>query len=384
MNILVICHYGLYLNFSNSFVHAQTAAYTALGHRVRAIVHIPVGKRDWDGSRFSGPVQRRDQDGVEIYLVRHLSFSNYGEKKGINLACSLRTLSRYAHKLLEGFTPDIIHAHTLGTDSEIGAWLKERLGVPLVVTTHGETVCDAIWNDRLYLKRVAERADAVVAVSSMLRKTLEESGAPVPTRVILNGFHVRNISKNKEKVPFSIIQAGYLVARKKADVTIRAFAELQRRHSEFTLELVGSGVEMERFQTLSRQLGVLDAVRFSGFLPNNEALEKMAKAQFFVMPSIHEGFGIVYLEAMASGCITIGTEGEGIADLIISGENGFLVPPDDPDAIVRTVEWCLSHPEEAARIAERGRRDALGLTWEHNATQYIDYFKLLCPAQRQA
>ncbi len=95
------------------------------------------------------------------------------------------------------------------------------------------------------------------------------------------------------------------------------------------------------------------------------------------MPSINEGFGIVYLEAMASGCITIGTEGEGIADLIVSGENGFLVPPDNPEAIVKVVEWCLEHPEEADGIAENGRKDALALTWEKNAAEYIKLFKEL-------
>ena len=96
------------------------------------------------------------------------------------------------------------------------------------------------------------------------------------------------------------------------------------------------------------------------------------------MPSYPEGFGIVYLEAMASGCITIGTEGEGIANLIKNGENGFLVPPDDPDDIAAVMEWCLAHPEEATAIADRGRQDALSLTWDHNAEQYIKLFKELC------
>ena len=81
---------------------------------------------------------------------------------------------------------------------------------------------------------------------------------------------------------------------------------------------------------------------------------------------------------MANGCITIGTEGEGIADLIVSGENGFLVPPDDPQAIVQVIEWCLAHPGEAAAIAERGRQDAQGLTWASNARQYIKLFEEVC------
>ena len=116
---------------------------------------------------------------------------------------------------------------------------------------------------------------------------------------------------------------------------------------------------------------------FLGYLKNEDAITEMGKARFFVMPSYPEGFGVVYLEAMAMGCITIGTEGQGIADLITSGENGFLVPPDDPGAIVKIITWCVEHPQEADRIAERGRRDALELTWDKNAAQYVRLFETL-------
>lgn len=54
-----------------------------------------------------------------------------------------------------------------------------------------------------------------------------------------------------------------------------------------------------------------------------------------------------------------------------------LVPPDSPEAIIQIIEWCLEHPEEAAAIAKRGRRDALCLTWEKNAAQYISLFETL-------
>ena len=124
--------------------------------------------------------------------------------------------------------------------------------------------------------------------------------------------------------------------------------------------------------------GVSDSVHFIGQLPNEKVLAHMACAQFFCMPSVREGFGIVYLEAMASGCITIGTEGEGITDLIEHGKNGFLVPPASPEAIVQVIEWCLVHPQAADAIAQRGKQDVMALTWEANAKKYIDLFKELC------
>lgn len=377
MNILVVCHYGLYQDFSASFVHNQMKAFAALGHRVRVIIPIAIGKRDWDGARFSGPLHRRDEDGVELFLLRHLSISTYG-RGGFNLFWALRSLERELDSILEGFAPDIIHAHTLGADSEIGAWLKRRLGISLVVTTHGSDTFVPFEKGQLAsLKQFADQADHLVCVSSLLQRRMESCGVVAPLSVIFNGFQVKNATPGLSKPPLSLVQAGYLVARKKADITIRAFAMLRKEHPEGTLDIIGSGSEMGRFQALCKELGVSEVVRFHGFLPNPRLMDELAKTRFFVMPSINEGFGIAYLEAMASGCIAIGTEGEGIADLIVSGENGFLVPPDDPEAIVRVVEWCLKHPNEADVIAERGRQDAMSLTWEKNAAEYTRLFEEL-------
>ena len=142
--------------------------------------------------------------------------------------------------------------------------------------------------------------------------------------------------------------------------------------------MIGWGREQENLKNLCISLGVSDSVRFVERIPNAEVLAEMAKTQFFCMTSVREGFGIVYLEAMASSCITIGTQGEGIADFIENGKNGFLVPPDDPEAIVQVMEWCLAHPQEAATIAARGEAAARELTWEANAKKYLELFAFLC------
>lgn len=382
MNLLVVCHYGLYQDFSYSFVHAQAAAYAALGHRVRVVVPIAAGKRDWDGARFSGPLLRRDEDGVELYLLRHLSISNYG-RKGFNTFWALRSLAKHIDGILDGFVPDVIHAHTLGLDSSLGAWLKERLGVPLVVTSHGSDASVPVEQGRGgALKLLCDRVDAIAAVSSALADKLRTCGTNTPIVSILNGFVLENAPQGI-KQPYSLLQAGSLTEQKRVSVTIHAFSALKERYPAFTLTLIGQGPERNRLEELCRELGVDGAVLFLGQLPHQDVLAEMAKARFFVMPSVREGFGIVYLEAMASGCITIGTEGEGVADLIVSGENGFLVPPDDPEAIAKTISWCLDHPEEADAVAERGRRDALGLTWEKNAEQYIALFQSLIKEKKE-
>ena len=375
MNILVVCHAGMYRDLSVSFIHAQAEAYTALGHRVRVVVTNPVGKRDRSGHRFFPGVAVHNVSGVEIVDMRTISLSNFGEK-GLNLFFAKLTAWLHFSKLFSDFQPDVIHAHTLGTDSALGAWLKKKLYCPLVVTTHGtDTFGPYTFGDKRVLKRYADKADRLICVSSLLKKCLLDCGVTAPMNVILNGFHVRHMAEAVEKTPYSMVQAGYLVERKKADITIQAYAELCQRYPKMTLEIIGSGDQMNRYKELCKELGVTDGVCFRGFLPNEETLAEMAKAQFFCMPSVREGFGIVYLEAMASGCVTIGTEGEGIADLIENGKNGFLVPPEDPDAIIRVIGWCLEHPKESESIAQKGRQDALALTWKRNAEQYIDLFE---------
>jgi hypothetical protein len=360
---------------SSSFVHAQAKAYAALGHRVRVLVPLALGKRDWNGSRTAA--EPWQADGVELVPMRYVSISKYGKRR-FNTQSAILALYGRVGVLLDGFQPDIIHAHTLGFDSEIGAWLKGRLGCPLVVTTHGsDTSIPMEQGQRGKMKALCDQADMVVAVSSVLADKLRACGTETPIRPILNGFARTYMPSKRQKTPVSLLQAGTLNHQKRVAVTIRAFSRVKALHPDATLTLVGQGPDRHTLEDLCGALGVSHAARFTGQLPNPQVMEEMSRARFFVMPSVREGFGIVYLEAMACGCVTIGTEGEGISDLIVSGENGFLVPPGDWSAIVQVIEWCLSHPEEADAIAERGRQDAMRLTWPRNAEAYLALFTQL-------
>lgn len=376
MNILVVCHYSMYQDFSFSFVHHQARAYAALGHQVRVLIPTPVGKRGPSGRRILPALEQRQVDGVELCYLRYPSLSNFGAG-WFNTPSAIAALRPRLFALLREFHPEVIHAHTLGFDSEIGAWLKERLHVPLVVTTHGsDTSIPMEQGEGARMKNFCDHADTVAAVSSALAKKLSACGTGTPIVSILNGFVLENVTQ-VVKEPYTLLQVGALTEQKRVSVTIRAFSELRKRYPECTLTLIGQGPERSRLEDLCQGLGLDSAVRFLGQLPHQGVLAEMAKAQFFVMPSVREGFGIVYLEAMASGCVTIGTEGEGIADLIVSGENGFLVPPDDVDAIVEIVDRCFQDESLMRRSSDAGRATAMTMTWENNAKQYAELFESL-------
>ena len=380
MNIFAIAHYHYQGTAVPTalFVHNQLQAFVWAGHRVRILVPTPMGKIGENGKRFLPLLHTQVIDGIEHMFLRYPSFSRYGEKGGLNTRNAIWFLRHSLSTVLQDFKPDIIHAHKLGTNTELGSLLQRESGCPLVFTSHGETGCEEPWmHDQTAIKRYANQADTVVCVSSAIRRCMDAAGVSPPLRVILNGFATKHICESAEKQPLSVVQVGHLTTQKRVSITVEAFRRLWERHPGAALTLVGEGPERVALEHQCAVGGLGAAVHFTGQLSNSEVMEELGHSRFFVMPSVHEGFGIAYLEAMASGCVTIGTEGEGIADLIVNGKNGFLVPPDNPQAIVETIEWCLQNPEAADAIAEKGRQDVQNLTWENNAAQYIALFQSL-------
>lgn len=375
MNILLVCHYGLYQNLTFSFVHNQAKEYVKLGHRVRVIVPIGFGKRGRSGRREEVGCKKVCADGVELFDIRYVTLSSYGNKH-FNHRSAMCAIHCHLKRILDDFQPDVIHAHTLGFDSEIGAWLKKKLGCPLVVTTHGsDTNIPLEQGRRDELKRWCDRADAVVAVSNQLKQRLASCGTQTKLYGIFNGFVPRPIPAGIRRDPHAMIQVGNLIPSKRVGVTIRAFAALRKQTPDLTLTIVGQGPLRQELEQLCAELGVADGVVFTGQLANEQVFERLCEATFFVMVSKPEGFGIVYLEAMAAGCITIGTRSEGIADVIDHGKNGFLASADAPEEIVRYVQACLENPEMGTQIAQQGQMLTASMTWADNAKKMLTLFE---------
>jgi len=375
VDLLILCHFGLYQDLSASFVHAQAKAFASLGHRVRVIIPIAYGKRNANGSRFFPKYTVSKVDGVELCYVRYLSLSGYGEKNW-NVNRATKAICRKLRKITCDFTPEVLYAHTLGFDSRVGATIKSRLGCPLIVTSHGSDSSIPFENGNLdELRQWCDQADKVVAVSSALAEKIKKSGTKTQLDVILNGFRTEHLPQTEKKEPKSFVQVGHLTDQKRVNVTIKAFAEVAKNNPDARLTIIGNGLKKEELENLCHSLNVEDKVTFTGHIPNERVLKYLSQSQFFVMPSVREGFGIVYIEAMACGCVTIGTEGEGIADVIHHGENGFLVKADSPDEITSIIENCIENPDTMERVAKAGIKDAKNLTWENNAQKYIDLFQ---------
>ena len=118
--------------------------------------------------------------------------------------------------------------------------------------------------------------------------------------------------------PIKVLTCAHFKKRKNIDKVIKACKGLEC----FELTVIGDGKERKKLEKIAKN------VIFTGRLPHDEVLAKMRNSDIFVLPSVGETFGMVYLEAMASGCITVCTKGDGIDGIIKDRENGFLTEPN--------------------------------------------------------
>jgi glycosyltransferase involved in cell wall biosynthesis len=155
---------------------------------------------------------------------------------------------------------------------------------------------------------------------------------------------------------FNIVFVGRLVPEKGVDLLIRAFAKLAEKVPVAKLILVGDGSEKPCLQRLAKELGVLEKVTFTGFVPHSKVPELLRKASVFALPSRFEGLPNALLQAMAAALPCVATSVGGVPDVIKDGVNGILVPPEREDLLAEALETVLLNKALAMRLGENARR----------------------------
>jgi glycosyltransferase involved in cell wall biosynthesis len=146
-----------------------------------------------------------------------------------------------------------------------------------------------------------------------------------------------------------------LFPRKGHEYLIEAVYRIAEEAPDARCLIVGTGDDRygEMLARLTREKGLDGIVIFAGFQP--DVSPYLAAFDLFVLPSVMEGFGIVLIEAMAMAKPVVATSVGGIPEVIDDGVTGFLVPPRDPESLVRKIRFLLAHPEVRAKMGEAGR-----------------------------
>ena len=167
-------------------------------------------------------------------------------------------------------------------------------------------------------------------------------------------------------------------------VLIEAFAAFRREVPDARLVVIGDGPERPRLETLAARLGVGQSIEFTGPLSHRAVVTRIGESHVFALPSVRESLGTVYFEAMSQGVPVVATVGEGIADFIKDGEDGFLVRPDDAAALVRVMRALHKSPELCRRISVAARDcfERSKVRWTDSVSAHLALFERLIRTNR--
>jgi glycosyltransferase involved in cell wall biosynthesis len=252
-------------------------------------------------------------------------------------------VSRYIHLFGQ---PDLIHAHNSLWAGYAASQIYNNLKIPYVLTEHSSLFTTGAISSKAVPSVVKTLKDAryVVAVSSHLANSVnvfqENRVDEIVPNVVNTDFFALPATAPPE-LPFVFLGVAHLSEKKGYHLLIKAFAKVFKGDLAVQLEIGGDGPQKTELENLCTQLGLERQVAFLGALSQEEVRSALWRANAFVLPSFQETFGVVLIEAMATGLPVIASKCGG-PDEIVNLENGYLFDVGDVDALAEALQELKS------------------------------------------
>ena len=232
--------------------------------------------------------------------------------------------------------PDVIHAHFSLWASYAAFLIRERFGIPYVITEQSTAFplhripAGADKLIRLAGDHAARRISVSKALAAAYQPYLSKPIEIIPN-VVDTLFFTPPVAPRSRRI-FSYLAVGNLVVRKGFHLLLRAFAANFRNLSDVVLRIGGAGPERSRLEHLANDLGLKSQVEFLGGIGREQVRTAMQAANVLVLPSSQETFGVVLIEAMSTGIPVIATRSGGPEE-IITADTGLLTSPGDVEEL---------------------------------------------------
>ncbi|MCR4595788.1 MAG: glycosyltransferase [Lachnospiraceae bacterium] len=322
------------------------------------VVYLALDLRSFRRWRKWG-VNRTERDGIPVY---EYNYPCGPMKPGLKYSIQDKAFKRVISHIEREFDrPAVIHIHTCQQAISVTDHCA-RNNIPYVITEHITPLDET--------KPIEERKSAalhgakqVISVSNALGRDLKRvygvDSVTIPNIVDLSAFEYVPHNTD-EKGTIRIISAAGMNHGKGFDILIRAYASLIKTHPDCHLTIMGDGPERGSIQRMCGELGVgiasnpdataIGTVSFTGTYIRSDFATQLRTADFFVLPSRSETFGLVYAEALAAGVPVVATKCGGPEDFI-DESNGLLVPVDDADALAEAMSHMIDSLDSYGRGA---------------------------------
>lgn len=314
-----------------------TAALRSRGHEVAVLT----------GTHRTAPDPLYTVDGMAVHrndIVRALARRD---------RLAVARCRQEARKVLADFAPEVIHAHDCGAL----LWALSGNGTPTLVTLQASlAMFDGGQLDPV--ARQLEQCSWVTGVSPDVAREVLELAPSLTGRVsvVVNGVTVPTTPPMPYPTARRIVAAGRMVPQKGFDVLLRAFALIAVTDPGAELVIIGDGHARPELEALASDLGVSGRVLMPGAVRHEQVPSVLGSAAVVAMPSRFEGLPLLALEAGLAERPVVGTPVQGLGDVVVDGETGLHVPPEDPDALAAALMALLDDPERAARLGRAARR----------------------------
>ena len=357
------------------FFWREVIALETMGHSVSLLStrHPPDGliAHDWSQDAMARTTYLGKID--PIHAIRALSrlspkeLANWIASEGLRfgkdvlvvLAAASRLYSEAKRKNL-----DHIHVHSCGKSALIAALCHKMGGPNYSLTLHGPLQDYGIGQRFKW----SNAAFATIITQKLFDAATEELGDALPDQIAIRPMGVdTTVMKRSEPYkpvehgqPMQLFSCGRLNVVKGHQDLMSAMRQLLDMGVDVRLEIAGEDDAggtgyRAHLESHLKQLRLQDHVKLLGAIDAGLVRQKLLNAHAFVLASWHEPLGVAYMEAMACGVPTFGTEAGGVTELIADGQNGILVPPKNPSVLARALRDFSGNPELAMRLSEAGR-----------------------------
>ncbi len=326
--------------------HKLAKGFVKLGHEV-----------DYVTSHYKNLQRFEIIDGINVFRVTTIGRKDLATASFISMLSYVFFATIKALKLAKQRKYDLINTHFAIPTGPVGLIVSKVFGVKNILNIIGGDIYDPTkklsphrhYLLRIIVKYVIEKADTVTAISSDTKKNAIDYYAPnADIKVIPIAYEkvaFKKISREMlglKVIGFYLIGIGRLVERKGFKYLIRAMLDLP---ANIELVILGEGPLRDELKSIAKRIGVNDRVHLSGHVSEERKFQYLDNADLFVLPSLHEGFGIVLQEAMQVGLPIVATNNGGQVDILEDGKNALFVDPRTSTDLAERISTILEDSE---------------------------------------
>lgn len=319
-------------------------------------------------SIYDDKVKEYEYQGIPMIRIPMKKFIPHGMFPDSAVSDQFDRICSYLQE--KDFVPDVVVGHWWNPQLPLLAMFKDKFACRTAMVVHDFDDSKTKPEYTRYFDRIDAWGFRSIPLKKMFEASLGTSfnsfhcASGVPAEYVLGNAH-----RHFDKPLNNIIYVGQLIDRKCPAAVIEAVRSLPDGE-RFNVVFVGAGNEMNRLKKMSADM---PNVTLTGKIPRSEVIVHMKAADIFVMISKTEAFGLVYLEAMGSGCITIASRDEGMDGIIVDGVNGFLCKAGDSDELAAILNRISALPQDEVKaISDRAVETANYYTDRLAAQRYIN------------